>query len=87
MQVIHMHEAKNATTNTQDRMGGGYRRHDGQRQHGNRPDGGYRNDRGGDRRGYQQNQMGVPPQQQPGMGGQGGMPQVPGQMPMPNQMQ
>ena len=29
MQVIHMHEAKNAQTNTQDRMTGGYQRHGG----------------------------------------------------------
>lgn len=60
MQVIHMHEAKNATSNQQERMAGGYhQRHGGQRQggyqgHNNNQDGGqrgggrpYQNNRGG----------------------------------------
>lgn len=59
MQVIHMHEAKNATSNQQERMAGGYhQRHGGQRQGGyhnnNNQDGGqrgggrpYQNNRGG----------------------------------------
>ena len=71
MQVIHMHEAKNATQNQQERMTGGYQRHGGQRHHQNKP-------MGGDRRqgGYHQNMSGPQHQQPPTMGGQG--------MPMPN---
>jgi len=78
MQVIHMHETKNATSNTQERMYGQYPRHGGQRGP---------NQNKGNYRGYdQRNQGGMPRdqnQQQTNM--TGGMPMPNQNMPMPQQ--